>query len=391
MKKSLRYYGRDNLKVERISKKYQWIGLHEYVGYLSDTLLFYNWGEDIYPLRGAWELYTRDYNPNLAIIDKNSKVDNIEYILPSGIKNSSSVEYKQAWIKLEFESFIPFLTMQDEKNQWIFLKNHHSFREEPQFGSERFKSAEMSQWIDIRVFLVPKSELSETLESLRGKDFFGNGVDVPDVHQCWVSEYPWHPSLIGIDEDCLEGGRWLHEIKERAFLPVCSISNDSNTILLPAPSLHRGMGEALGTLLSAPQLNANGDIFIDDQKGRCIFKSDIHDEKGLLVEKSAMMQYLRYKKYALVWAVLSEKMAWDGHTHAGGIAIQNAVYVLEDDGEVSGGHTVRIYDAPERFTASGSYRQEKPSVATSPNWQEMEDGKIKITLPNNKNLFIAAK
>lgn len=169
---NLRYYGRSTPKVERISKKYQWIGLYEYLGHLSDALLVRNWNDDTHPLRGAWELSARNYNPSLAIIDKNSKDGDIEYILPSGVKKSSSVKYKQEWVKSEFESFIPFLTMQDEKNQWIFLKNHHSFREEPQFGSERFKSAEMSQWIDIRVFLVPKSELSETLEILRGKDFW---------------------------------------------------------------------------------------------------------------------------------------------------------------------------------------------------------------------------
>ena len=65
----LGYSGRgdSDKKIERISKKYQWIGLHEYLGHLSDSLLFKQWGDENRPLRGAWELSVRDYDLDAAL------------------------------------------------------------------------------------------------------------------------------------------------------------------------------------------------------------------------------------------------------------------------------------------------------------------------------------
>jgi hypothetical protein len=59
-----------------------------------------------------------------------------------------------------------------------------------------------------------------------------------------------------------------------------------------------------------------------------------------LVDEESMIHYLKAHDYALVWGVLSEKSAWDGDSHAGGLARQSAVYVLGEDGNISGGHSV---------------------------------------------------
>ena len=72
-------------------------------------------------------------------------------------------------------------------------------------------------------------------------------------------------------------------------------------------------------------------------------------QRVLVVDQIAMLQYLLEKNYALVWAVLSEKSAWNGTAHAGGISRQSAVYVLADDGEISGGHTVTKTESPEKL------------------------------------------
>jgi len=346
--------GRDNKKIERISKKYQWIGLHEYLGHLSDALLFREWDGINRPLRGAWELLARDYDPGAAL-GLQETLPNREdsppswWAVPNPVVEMDTIAEKQKWVSSSFPSFESYLTVDHEQRKWIVLHAHINFDEELGFGVERFKSAQMSQWVDVRVFLIPKSELSKKLKVLRGKDFFGDGCDIPEAHQCWISEYPWHPAFTEIDEGCRSNETWLRGLKQRFFLPVCEISNESKHVLLPAPTLHRELGAASGDPLSAPRLTSNGSMEIHSRDGRSIFKGSSQDGRVLVVDQMVMLQYLVKQNYALVWAVLSEKSAWNGSTHIGGISLQSAVYVMDDHGQITGGHTVQKHDAPEKF------------------------------------------
>ncbi|MDO8778035.1 MAG: hypothetical protein Q7K57_56830 [Burkholderiaceae bacterium] len=353
---SLGYSGRgsDDTKTERISKKYQWIGLHEYLGLLSDSLLFREWNGVNRPLRGAWELSVRDYDPGAALSTQDAMPDQKDgppawWKVENPVLAIDHIAEKQLWVSSSFPSFEPYLKLEYEQRKWIVLHTHLSFEEELGFGVERFKSAQMSQWIDVRVFLIPKSQLAAKLKVLRGKDFYGDGCDIPQAHQCWISEYPWHPAFANIDENCRNNETWLRGLKQHFFLPVCEISNESKHVLLPAPTLHRELGAALDAPLSAPRLTSTGLMEIHDDDGRCVFRGSTQDGRLLVVDQTVIMQYLAKNNYALVWAVLSEKSAWNGSTHVGGLARQSAVYVLDDHGNISGGHAVQHKDAPEKF------------------------------------------
>ncbi|MDR3369079.1 ATP-binding protein [Rhodoferax sp.] len=346
--------GRDSKKIERISKKYQWIGLHEYLGHLSDALLFQEWNEASRPLRGAWELHARDYDPGAALGPRETLPDQEDgppswWDIPNPVLALDCIAEKQNWVSSAFSLFEPYLTVEHKQQKWIVLKAHLTFDEEPGFGVERFKAAQMSQWIDVRVFLIPKSQLSKKLKVLRGKDFFGDGCEVPEVHQCWISEYPWHPAFAEIDESCRRNETWVSELRQRFFLPVCEVSNESKHVLLPAPTLHRELGAVLGGALSAPRLTSNGAMEIHGRDGRCIFRSSSSGGRMLMVNQTAMLQYMEAQSYALVWALLAEKSAWNGSAHVGGISVQSAVYVMDGHGHITGGHTVNKYDEPEKF------------------------------------------
>lgn len=349
--RNLGYSGRgnDDKKVERISKKYQWIGLHEYLGLLSDSLLFQEWSGANHPLRGAWELSVKDYDPSAALaapeILPDQEGDSPSWwIVENPILAIDAIAEKQRWVGSCFSSFEPYLSVEHEQRKWIVLHTHLSFDEELGFGVERFKSAQMSQWVDVRVFLIPKPQLSSKLKILRGKDFFGDGCDIPETHQCWISEYPWHPGFAEIDEICRNNESWLRGMKQQFFLPVCEISNESKHVLLPAPTLHHELGAMLDSPLSAPRLTSAGLMEISDCDGHCIFRGSTQNGRVLMVDQELMMLYLSKHNYALVWAVLSEKSAWDGSNHVGGLARQSAVYVLDNDGNISGGHSV--YQGP---------------------------------------------
>lgn len=342
-------------RIERISKKYQWIGLHEYLGHLSDALLYREWDASPRPLRGAWELHKRNYHPELALgtgqkRDTWSESRPPWWTVDCPVPALDSVDEKRAWVQSAFQSFVPYLTVDHEQRRSVVLHTHLNFDEDLGFGVERFTAAQMSQWIDVRAFFIPKAELSPQLKALRAADFFGDGCDVPQVSQCWVSEYPWHPLFQDADEDCLHNHTWLRGLSEDGFyLPVCEISDDDRQILLPAPSLHRALGVLLGHPLSASTLTGSGCMEIHDNTGRCIVKASAQ-KKGavLMIEEAVLMQYLRERDLTLVWAVLSEKSAWNGSNHVGGLTNQSSVYMLDDDGSISGGHTVGKKEQPEK-------------------------------------------
>lgn len=88
---------------------------------------------------------------------------------------------------------------------------------------------------------------------------------------------------------------------------------------------------------------------IHSRDGRCIFRGSSQGGRVLVVDQMAMLHYLAKQNYALVWAVLSEKSAWNGSVHVGGISLQSSVYVMDDHGQITGGHTVKKNDAPEKF------------------------------------------
>lgn len=96
----------------------------------------------------------------------------------------------------------------------------------------------------------------------------------------------------------------------------------------------------LGESPSAPLSKSLGEIEITANSGRIVFKASTHKGATFIVDEESMIQFLNAKDYALVWGVLSEKSAWDGHIHAGGLARQSAVYVLGEDGGISGGQLV---------------------------------------------------
>lgn len=333
-------------RIERISKKYQWIGLYEYLGHLSDALLFREWGGAARPLRGAWELHERNYHPELAfgIGQKwNTSSDSLPswWAVESPIPTLHLVAEKRSWVQSEFKSFEPYLRIDEEQRRWVVLHTHLNFDENLGFGVERFTSAQMSQWIDVRAFLIPKAELSKRLAVLRSESFYGDGCDVPKASQCWVSEYPWHPSFQEVDEYCRDNHTWFRGRKGKGFyLPVCEISDDDRSVMLPAPSLHRDLGQMFGKPLTAPRLTETGFMEIFDQSGRCVIKACGRSGPVLLIDEVVLEKYLTARGLVLAWAVLSEKSAWNGSMHVGGLANQSAVYVLERNGRISGGHAV---------------------------------------------------
>lgn len=65
---------------ERIGKKYQWIALHELLGYLSDHYrMLPEWGGEEPEFAGPWQFWARDFDPSQPLRDLADDSDQHEF------------------------------------------------------------------------------------------------------------------------------------------------------------------------------------------------------------------------------------------------------------------------------------------------------------------------
>jgi hypothetical protein len=243
---------------------------------------------------------------------------------------------------------LPYLTANYLERKWVILYTHLNFDEEMGFGIEKSAEAAMSQWTDVRALLIPSDQITDKVKKLKTLDFYGDGVDIPSVGQCWLTEYPWHPSYIAADLSCRRNDTWFGDLHDEGFfLPACELADDSKKILLPAPTLLSQLSDLINDHLSSPKLMPDGSMQIQDSSGQCVVVGSRQSGAVLMIDQTVLMKYLEVQSCGLVWAVLSEKSAWNGSHHVGGLARQGAVYVLESDGKISGSLTIGKNESPE--------------------------------------------
>jgi hypothetical protein len=355
-------YGRARAKVERVSKKYQWIGLYEYLGLLADSTFCLDWNNEPSRVTSFSILEQRNYNPSLAIShaisqDDEDGWDNSEISAASNtfkteqkiiLPNVSSDEERAQWVASEFDDIGHFLSSTHGGKTWLCLLGSWSVRVAKAFGEGDYSlsaGAKMDQWVHARAMILPAEGHQEVLNKLRTERFFGNGIEVPKNRQAWLSEYPWQASLAEVEDGCAQSSNFWRDGNDdysSISLLSCMVAN----ILLPNPAMYRGVQEALG-FLSEPAFNsANNTVAILDRNGEPVFISTLGENRCLLVEQESLLRWLAAEKLTFFWCGLSEKMAYDygKHKHVGGRANHSAIYKLQDNGEIEGGFIDEQYE-----------------------------------------------
>lgn len=214
-------FGRARPKIERVSKKYQWIGLYEYLGLLADSTLYYlGWGYEPHVITSFSQLKQRSYNPSVAISKYISQKDddywdNSELAnAPNSFKSHQAItlpqvandEDRKQWVAAPFEDIHRFLSQQYAGKTWLCLLGGWDAKETKKFGEDAHwnTEAKMVQWIHIRAMAMPSKGHKSILQKLRSEHFFGDGIDIPESRQAWLSEYPWKDSFAQVAEDCAQ-------------------------------------------------------------------------------------------------------------------------------------------------------------------------------------------
>ena len=356
--------GRQQPSVERIGKKYQWIGLFEYLGYLSDHRKYRTWGDEFKDSASAWELTQRDFNPASAVfnLDKNPGDESTGLLAEqagSPVHRFSLLRERVEWVASKFESFDRYLHASVAGEPRLVLYGHMTFNEQLDFGLTKGTAEHAGQWVDVRSFIVPSRRVPELTNRLQQRTFWGRGCDLPGAYECWPSEYPWHEMLDAVDRACSEGYPWLSRDDGPLHATACELASDSSRFCVPSPGLVRELSHSkIGPLSAVQQDNALG-LRIDAASGKSIFWGTTGGPQLLVTDFELFTDWLKEKEWSLVWCVLSERRAMRGYEYTAMQSHQSMVYVLRPDGKLG------VFPAKREEWVNDAQQKAASSTSTS--------------------------
>lgn len=349
--RSIQSDGRQRSPMERISKKFQWIGLYEYVGYLSDHRELRNFSDELVDFVGASDFYMRDYDPARAFFPKARGNRRLSTDMGGDTCNPipamDAEGDRSEWIASDFEDFTRYLHVKIDGKSRLVLSAHLSFDEPLPFGVSKESVQHAAQWVNLYSFIVPTNQTAALSTWLSQRTFWGNGVALPTAYAGWITEYPWHSRLDDVERECSSGHRWLAEAEGLFHGTVCSIGSEDQPFALPSPGVCREMGKSTLGALSPPQQTATGDFSILAQDRREIFWGTIGGGSTVAASYPEFMEWLREKNWSLVVCVLSERTVEEG-SNLLAESHQSAVIVLHP------------FEAPQQILAQGDdWRKEQ--------------------------------
>jgi hypothetical protein len=340
----LGYYGRDRAKVERISKKYQWIALDELLAFLSDHYhLAPDWSEASPVFRGAWQIWGRDFDPSQpfreirpsTVEDETKQPWWTSY--PDTIAGVTSRSARKAWVEAtDIPDFISLLTPvrpSGDPHDWLNLCGYHWWEESPRFGEEQPGLGLLKMWIHVRSFFVGEKDYESIMQRLQGVNFYGNGIEVPEFHKAWLGEYPWGAALEDFTANYSQYDRWPAASALPLTPTVCLYSGENATRsgLVPSPRTLQVIKAHWGGR-QFDYVNESGELIAyspDPFAG--------HNWTTCLVRKDPLAAGLKRFGLRLIWLALAERSCWDGSQHVTGSEGQISGVYGFDTKKISGG------------------------------------------------------
>ncbi|WP_312313288.1 hypothetical protein [Sphingobium yanoikuyae] len=348
--------GRNDHRVERIGKKYQWLALRELVARMADNLLFMGqgYGNERRTYDGARGIGLRDMDPSLLLTktyyDGWKDWDRTWWVpVQPRLRQVEPLE-RLAWLDSESDLFndISLIDLIDPKTKqrWLPMHSFASWRQSGLDGDN--KSLQRETWYRISCIVVAKDDESEAVKSLSGRILVDPHA-LPEFYldsSFFLGEYPWHPSLQDQD-DWVAGDRWnglsvsvrpttSHYMSERSGYDYSV--DETVRIELPAPWLAEAMGLRL--------LDGQKPTFVDsDSKIRFFDPSVVEPgHQAALVDRDVFLAMLDREGLAAIWVVAGEKGVFggkDAYRGFGGRVLHTGVYTLKAEGFVRSMHLDR--------------------------------------------------
>ena len=340
------YTGRDENRVERIGKKYQWMAMYEVVARVADNFEMTDpstrWKDDKKYLwyNGSVEPSFRDVDPTFIPPDStNTRLVTLpEY-------NGWSDDFEE-WVvsKDNLVDSKEVILNNFQNEEWLSLDRHIEFEPNKKLGDGNYSGSYQRMWYMVNAYLVKDEDFDLVVANIKNRNFMGRWMPQPiqRYNDILNLEYYWSP-LLKVYESEYYGNYGWQNIRERRVsseevslgeVYVCSESHISEGV----------KNRDLGYNISAPaqllvdSLSLKNDKFsgswVNENDELVMFDASFYGNKSgnnLVIKKEALERLQESTGCKVVWTVLSEKIAMYGSTNSTEKRLNiSGVYYLEN-------------------------------------------------------------
>ena len=348
-------FGREDSKIERIGKKYQWIAFHEAMARIADNYYLKDHNEKVIYYEGAFEPHLRNIDPSLTVKYWGAKEENenVEF-QPKWWSNQNYNEWHiDNWDKSPDDLPNPECIVKDENNEeWIVLLNFPEWTSPEEVGKNRYEHRYKRIWYHLKCYIIRQKEAEKTVDWLKNQNFMNHWMPQErNRYEMFSREYYWSPAYRYFDKEYYSGGKkkW-QQFRNSSFKGIVTAEEFSagggeytvqKSIRFHKPSKY--IFEAMNLKFGKKDgefVNEKGEVICFDPSVQTPSKS------LLLIKKKPFLELLNKKKFTLCWTVLGEKIQKNsdsGHRDYN-ISVINGAYLLNKNGDIEGGFMMKNRD-----------------------------------------------
>ncbi|MDQ5893603.1 MAG: hypothetical protein QG640_615, partial [Patescibacteria group bacterium] len=317
----------EEVRTERIGKKYQWIGLYEFAALLGSN---YRLLEDTFSsnpkytqYEGTYQIGIRDFDPTidprwLAKMQRKGATSNGWWVpsytawdRPNWRHSTEDIPRPKELVETKKDK-ITYLNLQC----WVTWKGQSN----PPEDKDSYNYPEL--WVHVNAYIVKKKDLQTVVEWCEEKEFW-NGL-LPEPNQesngVFLKEFDGSNAYMQAFYPYYERSDWMPKTTDRPFdllTPIEAYTSSSFTgdgtiknnfdVYMPNYYLRKNLQllptEEIGSYKSSDERIKMFDPSADEEPGR----------ETLLVNKDEFLEEIEKQGLTIFWTVLGEKMYIQSH------------------------------------------------------------------------------
>jgi hypothetical protein len=189
--------------VERIGKKYQWIGMYEVLGAITDHYeLKQEWSSDgPHPYQHAEELIWRDIDATLLARKPSDGGPNVKWFSPATAKFPATIVTDYPTDMIGVPDPMDLLAVTDpDGTQWLTLVSFPHWRQQHAPEVEALSPPTRDTWMQLHAYLVPTNEAKTLKPWATGRDWYGRWMpDIAEPANLLLGAHPSDPQWAAAD------------------------------------------------------------------------------------------------------------------------------------------------------------------------------------------------
>jgi len=302
--------------VERIGKKYQWIGLHEFLALLGSNYYFSgdSWADEKpATFRGAYQTYTRDIDPTIDPLWTTVESDKSDtWWKPT--YNSWGVD-NWAFSKKDIPAPKSIIETEYNNEKFVNLLSWAAWNSEKEVPEDADNRRYFELWLRAQGYIVHKKDLKSIIDWCKDKRFYNNTLPQPtdSSGSIFLSEFPDSSAYKDTFDIYEPKNGWIKD-DGRSFDVMQPIIEYSGSFDRDKTFEHGvrvyGPSISLRKLLKITSTDTVG-RYKSKNKKIIMFDPSIPDpsaQNALLVNRDAFIRTLDKKGLTIIWSILGEKL-----------------------------------------------------------------------------------